>query len=325
MKALIFKEFGGPEVLQYADISDPSLEPGTIVVRMKAIGMNFADIYRRRGDYHLAGEPPYILGYEGAGVVEQVAEDVHAITIGDRIAFADVPFANAELVTVPLNQAIPLPQDITYEQAAAILLQGMTAHYLVNDSYAVRPGDDILIHASAGGVGQLLTQLCKNKGARVMGLTSSMTKREAALRAGADAVLLYDSNWVNEVIHWSRESQGVDAVYDSAGSTLLDSFAATKVKGTVVFYGMAGGNPPHIDPRMLMDRSQTLTGGDLWNHVTTRASRIQRSNELFEDIRQGRLKMEDPKWIPLRDGAEAHRLLESRKHTGKVILVPDPR
>lgn len=322
MKALIFEEFGGPEVLRYADIPDPSLQPGTVLVKMKAIGLNFADVYRRRGNYHLAGKPPYILGYEGAGVVEKVSSDVGSIKAGDRVAFADIPYANAEQVAVPFENAIPLPQDITFEQAAAVLLQGMTAHYLVHDSYKVRPDDDILIHASAGGVGQLLTQLCKYKGARVLGLTSSAAKREAALNAGADKVLLYDSNWVDQVIHWSKENHGVDVAYDSVGSTLMESFAATKTKGSVVFYGMAGGDPPHVDPRMLMDTSKTLTGGDLWNHVTSRSNRIERSHVLFEEIRQGRLRIENPKRFALREGTEAHRLLESRTHTGKIIFIP---
>ncbi|CAM2915514.1 quinone oxidoreductase [Paenibacillus sediminis] len=322
MKALIFEQFGGPEVLLYADVPDPSLEPGTVLVEMKAIGMNFADIYRRRGYYHLAGKPPYILGYEGAGVVQQVAPDVDNIKIGDRVAFADVPFANAELVRVPVDRAVPLPQDITFEQASAVLLQGMTAHYLVHDSYVVRPGDDVLVHAAAGGVGQLLTQLCKSKGARVIGLTSSDAKRESALKAGADEVVLYDSNWVKEAVRFARDGQGVNVAYDSVGSTLLDSFAAVRTKGTVVFYGMAGGDPPHVDPRMLMDTSKTLTGGDLWNHVTTRSNRIERSEALFEAIRQGRLRLEEPKRYSLSEGAEAHRLLESRTHTGKVLLIP---
>lgn len=322
MKALGFDQFGGPEVLRYMEVPDPQLEPGTVIVRMKAVGLNFADIYRRRGNYHLAGTPPYILGYEGSGVVEQVASDVIEIQVGDRIAFADVPYANAELVAVPVEKAIPLPQDITYAIASSVLLQGMTAHYLVNDSYPVQQGDDMLVHAAAGGVGQILVQLGKSKGARVLGLTSSPRKREAALEAGANEVLLYSQDWVNEAIRWSQCNDGVNVAYDSVGSTLMDSFAAVRTKGTVVFYGMAGGDPVFVDPRMLMDTSKTLTGGDLWNHVTTRVNRIERAEALFEEIRQGRLRIEDPKLFELADGAEAHRLLESRTSTGKILLIP---
>lgn len=322
MKALVFYQFGDPEVLRYMEVPDPQLEPGTVMVRLKAVGLNFADIYRRRGNYHLAGIPPYILGYEGSGIVEQVASDVTAIQVGERIAFADVPYANAELVAVPVEKAIPLPQDITYAQAASVLLQGMTAHYLVNDSYRIQSGDDMLVHAAAGGVGQILVQFGKSKGARVLGLTSSSAKREAALGAGADEVLLYNQDWVNEAIRWSHDRSGMHVAYDSVGSTLMDSFAAVRTKGTVVFYGMAGGDPAFVDPRMLMDTSKTLTGGDLWNHVTTRANRIERADALFEEIRQGRLRIEEPKLFTLAEGAEAHRLLESRISTGKILMIP---
>ncbi|MFC5451883.1 quinone oxidoreductase family protein [Paenibacillus aestuarii] len=322
MKALIFETFGGPEVLRYAEIPDPLLTPGTVLVRTQAIGLNFADIYRRRGNYHLSGQPPYILGYEGAGIVERVAEDVRDIQVGDRIAFADVPYANAELVAVPRERAVPLPADIAYEQAAGVLLQGMTAHYLVNDSYRVQPGDDILVHAAAGGVGQLLTQLCKIKGARVIGLTSTDAKRAIAQAAGADEVLLYGSDWTAGVLQWSADQQGVQAAYDSVGSTLMSSFAAVRTKGTVVFYGMAGGDPAPVDPRMLMDTSKTLTGGDLWNHVTSRENRIERARALFDLLRSGQLKTERFKRFALQDGAEAHKLLESRNSTGKILLIP---
>ncbi len=241
MKALIFEQFGGPEVLRYTEVPAPQLIPSTILVRMKAVGLNFADIYRRRGNYHLAGEPPYILGYEGAGVVEQVAPGVTQLKPGDRIAFADVPYANAELVQVPIEKAIPLPEDISFETAASVLLQGMTAHYLTRDSYRLQPGDEVLVHAAAGGVGQLLIQLAKLNGSRVLGLTSSPAKREIALEAGADEVLLYDSNWVQTAKRWSSEGRGLTVAYDSIGSTLMDSFESVRTKGTVVFFGMAGG------------------------------------------------------------------------------------
>jgi NADPH2:quinone reductase len=322
MKALIFEQFGGPEVLIYKEIPDPIVEGDQLLVRTKAIGLNFADVYRRKGNYHLAGNPPYILGYEGAGIVEWVPAHIEHIQIGDRISFADVPFANAELVAVPVDRAIPLPADISYENAAGLLLQGMTAHYLVNDSYRVEAGDEVLIHAAAGGVGQLLIQLCKSKGARVIGLTSSEMKKQVALDAGADEVVLYSADWVQEVLQWSYEKQGARVAYDSVGSTLMDSFAAVRSKGTVVFYGMAGGDPAPVDPRMLMDTSKTLTGGDLWNHVTSLDNRMRRAQDLFEALRNGNLKMDTMTTFSLKDGAEAHRLLESRQSTGKILLIP---
>ncbi|WNR42648.1 quinone oxidoreductase family protein [Paenibacillus roseipurpureus] len=322
MKALIFNQFGGPDVLHYAEIPDPVVGEEQLLVRMKAIGLNFADVYRRKGNYHLAGQPPYILGYEGAGVVESVPAHVTHIQVGDRVAFADVPFANAELVALPLDRAIPLPADISFEQAASVLLQGMTAHYLVNDSYPVKAGDDVLVHAAAGGVGQILIQLCKRKGANVIGLTSSQAKKQAALEAGADAVFLYQDDWVQQTIQWTQGNKGVNVAYDSVGSTLMDSFAAVRIAGTVVFYGMAGGDPAPVDPRMLMDTSKTLTGGDLWNHVTSLDNRIERAQDLFAALRDGSLRMEAIQTFDLKDGARAHQFLESRQSIGKILLIP---
>jgi NADPH:quinone reductase len=321
MKALVFNSFGGPEVLQYQDISDPSIKADEILVRMKMIGLNFADVYRRKGNYHLAGEPPYILGYEGAGVVEEVGEKVSNVKVGDRIAFADVPFANAELVAVPMEKAIFLPDGISFETASSILLQGLTAHYLTKDSYKVKAGDTVLIHAAAGGVGQLLVQMSKHLGGKVIGLTSSKEKAEMAYSAGAESVFLNDEQWVEK----SREvtsNRGVDVVYDSVGSTLNDSFQATRIGGTVVFFGMAGGDPAPVDPRMLMDTSKTLTGGDLWNFLTSFEERAIRSKQLFDWIMDRKLKIADPLIFALDDGAEAHKLLESRKSTGKILLKP---
>jgi NADPH2:quinone reductase len=321
MKALVFDSFGGPEVLKYKDIVDPSIKEDEILVRMKAIGLNFADVYRRKGNYHLTGEPPYILGYEGAGVIEQVGDRVGQLKVGDRIAFADVPFANAELVAVPLEKAIPLPDGITYETAASILLQGLTAHYLTKDSYKINIGDTVLVHAAAGGVGQLLTQMTKLLGGKVIGLTSSKEKAKIAYSAGADYVFLNEEKWVEKAAVVTS-GQGVDVVYDSVGSTLKDSFQATRIGGTVVFFGMAGGDPALVDPRMLMDTSKTLTGGDLWNVLTSFEERSSRSKQLFDWLMEKKLKIADPCIFALEDGAEAHLLLESRKSTGKILLKP---
>ncbi|PEJ29285.1 quinone oxidoreductase family protein [Bacillus pseudomycoides] len=321
MKALCFKEFGNTDVLKYQEVSDPIINPNEILVRTKAIGLNFADIYRRRGDYHLAGKPPYILGYEGSGIVEQIGAEVTDVTIGDRIAFADVPFANAELVAVPKEKAIPLPNSISFETASSVLLQGLTAHYLTQDSYKVKAGDFVLVHAAAGGVGQLLIQMIKMRDAQVIGLTSSKEKAEAAYSAGADRVFLYSESWHEEILQVTK-GHGVDVVYESIGSTLEESFKATKIGGTVVFYGMAGGDPAPVDPRMLMDTSKTLTGGDLWNVLTTYEERKNRSSQLFAWITAGKLNIQTPITFALENGAEAHRLLESRKSTGKILLIP---
>ncbi|MEI2666945.1 quinone oxidoreductase family protein [Rossellomorea sp. LJF3] len=321
MKALVFEKFGGPDVLHYQEIDSPQLGPDEMLVEMKAIGLNFADVYRRKGNYHLAGEPPYICGYEGAGVVKEIGANVQGMAVGDRIAFADVPYANAELVAVPKDKAIPLPDEISYETAASLLLQGLTAHYLTKDSYSIKSGDTVLIHAAAGGVGQLLVQIIKILGGTVIGLTSTEEKRQAALAVGADHMFLYSEDW-KQRLQDVTNGNGVDVVYESVGSTLMDSFESTRIGGTVVFFGMAGGDPVSVDPRMLMDTSKTLTGGDLWNVLTSLEERVNRSHELFGWIQEGKLKVSEPTVFPLSEGAKAHEYLESRKSTGKILLIP---
>ena len=319
MHALTFSRFGASDVLEYIELPDPTPKADDIVLQMRAIGLNFADVYRRNGNYHLKGSPPYIAGYEGAGIVKTSNhEDFKA---GDRVVFTDVPFANAELVLVPHAHAIPLPDDISFETAAALILQGLTAQYLVTDSHATQKGETALVHAAAGGVGQMLVQFARLHGARVLGLVSSPEKRTVALEAGADEVFLYGENWV-ERVKQATDGRGVDVVYESIGSTLMESFVATRDCGQVVFYGFAGGNPPPIDPRYLMDTSKTLTGGDLWSYVTTREERVRRSHLLFQWLREGRLHLAPPTLFPLKDGAKAHDFLESRKSTGKIVLIP---
>jgi NADPH2:quinone reductase len=318
VKALAFDHFGGPEVLALRDVPDPAPQPGHAVVRARAIGLNFADVYRRRGNYHLAGDPPWIAGYEGAGVVESAGEG--PFQVGDRVGFADSPFANAELVSVPFDKLIPLPDDIPFETAAALLLQGLTAQYLTRDSHPLRRDESALVHAAAGGVGLLLVQIAKALGARVLGVTSSEAKRQAVLDAGADAVALDSQDWVAAARDLA--AGGVDVAYDSVGSTLMRSFEAVRTGGHVVFYGMAGGDPPLVDPRMLMDSSKRLTGGDLWNVLRTAEDRRSRAAELFGWVRAGSLKVHVAARFPLAEGAAGHALLESRRSSGKVLLIP---
>jgi NADPH:quinone reductase len=320
MKALVFDSFGGPEVLEYREINDPVIGPDDILLEMKAIGLNFADVYRRKGNYHLVGQPPYILGYEGAGIVKSVGSNVSGVSVGDRVSFADVPAANAELVAVPKEKAIPIPDGVSFESAASLLLQGLTAHYLTKDSFSIKVGNVALVHAAAGGVGQLLIQIIKLLGGTVIGLTSSEDKRQNALSAGADSVLLYNDNWKEQVMEMTSQ-KGVDVVYESVGSTLMDSFDVTCVGGTVVFFGMAGGDPVKVDPRMLMDTSKTLTGGDLWNVLTSHEERVTRSRELFRWIAEGKIKISET-MFPLSEGKKAHEFIESRKSTGKILLIP---
>lgn len=321
MKALVFNEFGDSTVLQYTEIPNPKIQPNEVLVRTKSIGLNFADIYRRKGNYHLAGEPPFILGYEGAGIIEAVGKNVSQVQVGDRVAFADVPFANAELVAVPSEKLIVLPEEIPFDVAASILLQGLTAHYLTNDSYKVKANDSVIIHAASGGVGQNLVQIAKLYNARVIALTSTTEKGKKALDVGADIAFTYDEDWSQSVMKFT-DGKGADVVYDSVGSTLEDSFQATRIGGTVVFFGMSGGDPAPIDPRMLMDTSKTLTGGDLWNVLTSFEERQKRSKQLFDWIISGKLQLQSPTVFPLEEGAKAHDFLESRKSTGKILLKP---
>lgn len=316
MNALMFREFGNADVLRWEDMPDPVAGPGQVLVRTRAVGLNFADVYRRNGTYHLAGEAPWIPGYEGAG---DVVSDGGPFPAGTRVGFADMPFANAELVAVDADKLIPLPDDISYDTAAAVLLQGLTAQYLVTDSSQPKAGQVALVHAAAGGVGLLLVQMLRAKGVRVIGIASSEEKREAARKAGADVVLGYDH--LVKRVHEATQGHGVDVVYDSVGRTLGESLAATRTGGTVVFYGMAAGDPDFVDPRTLMDRSLTLTGGDLWNVLTSATIRRERAAALFDQIRDGSLRPTIAASFPLYEGARAHEFLESRHAIGKVVMV----
>lgn len=319
MKALFFETFGGPDVLQYGDLPDPVLPPGHILLAMHAIGLNFADLHRRRGNYFLPGNPPHINGCEGAGVVIAVGKQVEGFVIGDRVGFADCPFANAERVALPVEKAIPIPDDIAFETAAAMLLQGLTAQYLIEDSYKLRAGDKVLIHAAGGGVGQALIQMAVAKGARVVGLASTPEKRAIATDLGASACFEYADDWPDRVR--AHAGGGFNVVFDSAGTTFLQSLSCLKDRGTLVAFGTAGGNPPTIDPQLLMERSLALVGGDLWNHLDSHQSRIGRATRLFDAVRSGKLKVPRIERYPLEWGREAHRRMEDRGFFGKIVMT----
>jgi NADPH2:quinone reductase len=320
MKALTFSIFGTPDVLEYIDIPIPKIKENEVLVKMKAIGLNYADIYRRKGNYHLKGTPPYIAGYEGSGII--VESNSLKYKIGKSIAFADVPFANAEYVAAPESHIIPLPENISYSLAASVLLQGLTAHYLSLDSHKVQPDEIILIHAASGGVGQILTQICKMKGAKVIGLTRNEDKIETITKKNADYAITLNKDWKSKVMRIT-DNKGVDVVYDSVGSTLLDSFEVTKNCGHIIFYGMSGGDPKPIDPRMLMDTSKTLTGGDLWSYLTSEEERNKRAKQLFDWIINGNIKIKQAVNFKLSEGRKAHEYLENGQSSGKILLIPD--
>jgi NADPH:quinone reductase len=258
-------------------------------------------------------------GYEGAGIV--VESKVKNIEIGDRVSFADVPFANAEYVVIPETHIIPLAENISFDMAASVLLQGLTAQYLSNDSFSVKENDLVLIHAASGGVGQILTQICKMKGAKVVGLSRNDSKLQIILDNKADYAIALNENWKQKVMEITN-NKGVDVVFDSVGSTLIDSFEVTKECGTVVFYGMSGGDPQPVDPRMLMDTSKTLTGGDLWSYINSKEERILRSKQLFDWILNGDIAIAQPVKFKLSDGKKAHEFLENGKSTSKILLIP---
>ena len=321
MYALAFDQFGGPEVLEWRRVADPLCPMDGAIVRITVAGLNFADIYRRRGSYHMDASPPWILGYEGAGEIVALTPDGErqGFAIGDRVGFADVAKANAELVAAPLDRLIPLPPDIADAQAAALMLQGLTAQYLVSDSYRVRKGDLAVVHAAGGGVGLLLTQMLVSKGATVAALASTEDKRTAAKAAGAIEAFAYEGDWPHAVRQ--RFGAAADVVYDSVGSTLMQSLEAARTGGVVVFYGFAGGAPALIDPRLLMDRSLTVTGGDLWNVLTGSDERRRRAAELFRLVRGGAVVSRVGASFSMSDGAAAHQLLGGRTVIGKVLLT----
>lgn len=320
MFALTFETFGGPEVLRYREVPDPVARPGEVLVDVRAAGVNFADIYRRRGHYRELGEPPYIDGYEGAGVVVALGAGVGGLHIGDRIGFVDVARANVTRLAVPAERAIPLPEGVDEVTAAAILLQGLTAQYLSEDSAAIRPGDSVLVHSAAGGVGRHLLRLCRAKGARVIAMASSEEKRRIARDLGAEAVLCYDGDWVAGVR--ALTGGGADVVYDAVGSTLARSIEAARNRGTIVTYGMSGGAPAPVDPLMLMQSSKALRGAELWDYLDSGAERRRRSRKLFDALAAGVIAVPPIETFTLADGAAAHRRLEDRGFSGKVVLVP---
>ena len=319
MKALTFSSFGKSEVLEYTEINKPGLKRDEILVQMKAIGLNYADMMRRSGIYPLKGNAPYINGYEGAGIVAD-SNGHKEFEIGDRIGFADVPFANAELVAVPISHAIPLPGAIDFDTAASVLLQGLSAHFLTTDCHRVTAGETVLVHAAAGGVGQIMIQICKVMGAKVVGLVSSENKRQLALSKGADLGFLYSENWKEKIL--ALYPDGIDAVFDSIGNTMEESLHVTKVRGKVVFFGMAGGQFNLGNPLYLIGTSKTIVGGDLWDYLTSQEERIKRANKLFEWIIAKRIKISEPIKFKLSDGKAAHDYMESRKSTGKILLIP---
>ena len=322
MKAIRVHQFGGPEALSYEETALPEPGPGEARVKIEAAGVNFIDVYHRTGLY--PGQLPITPGVEGAGVVDAVGPEVSEVKPGDRVVYAMQQGSYAEYAVVPTWKLIPIPDGVDTRQAAAVLLQGMTAHYLSHSTYPIQPGDTALVHAAAGGVGLLLVQMAKRRGARVIGTVSTEEKARLAREAGADEVILYTQADFEAETKRLTDGQGVDVVYDSVGQTTFDkSLNCLKPRGYLVLYGQSSGPVPPFDPQVLNAKgSLFLTRPSLGHYVADRTELLERANALFEWIAAGELKVRIDQSFPLAEAAEAHRYLEARKTKGKILLIP---
>jgi NADPH2:quinone reductase len=322
MKAIRVEKHGGPEVLQLTDLPDPSPAPGQLLVRVEAAGLNFIDTYHRTGLYPM--ELPFTLGLEGAGVVAGIGPDVTGFREGDRVTWTRAQGSCAERVLVPVDQAVAIPEGVDTRAAAAVMLQGLTAQYLCTDTYPLGSGDTCLVHAAAGGVGLLLVQMAKEKGARVFGTVSTDEKAALAREAGADEVILYTREDFLEAVQRLTDSRGVSVVYDSVGKTTAEkSLDCLAPRGMMVFYGNSSGPAPPIDPLTLTQKgSLFLTRPTLFHYIADRASLETRAAEVLGRVGSGRLKVRIGRTFPLAETSDAHRALEGRETTGKVLLLP---
>ena len=322
MRAIMADRHGGPEVLRLAERDLPVPGPGQLLVDVEAAGVNFADIYRRQGIRPYAGDAPFAIGNEGSGTVVAAGPDTGGLGEGDRVAWADVPGSYAEQVIVPADRAVPVPDGVDLDVAAAVMLQGMTAHYLSHDTYPVGQGDPAVVHAAAGGVGLLLTQMVKMRGGVVIATTSTPQKAELAREAGADDTAGYDN--FATVAREVTGGDGAAVVYDGIGqATFDDSLAALRRRGYMVLYGGASGQVPPVDPqRLAAGGSLFLTRPTLVHYIVTREELSKRAGDVLGWIAAGRLKVRVDRTFPLAQAAEAHRALAGRGTAGKVLLIP---
>ncbi|HEY8258466.1 MAG TPA: quinone oxidoreductase [Gemmatimonadales bacterium] len=322
MNAIRIHTLGGPDVLRLEDVPTPTPGPGQLLIRVEAVGVNFIEIYQRTGLYK--GPLPAIPGTEAAGTVEAIGPDVTAVKVGDPVASTNVLGAYAERALVNADRAVVLPKSVTTKVAAAAMLQGMTAHYLTTTTYPLKRGDTCLVHAAAGGMGLLLCQLAKRRGARVIGTTSTEEKATLAREAGASEVILYTKTDFAEEVKRLTAGAGVQVVYDSVGrTTFLAGLGCLAPRGMMVLYGQSSGPVEPIDPQILSQRgSLFLTRPTLAHHIVTREELVRRSSDVLGWVADGSLAIRIGAELPLARAADAHRALEGRATTGKVLLIP---
>ena len=323
MKAVRVNDFGGPEVLSVEELEVPSPADHEVLVKIEAAGLNYIDTYQRSGLYQIP--LPTTLGMEGAGSVVAAGPDVKSLKPGDRVAFTNVMGAYADYIKASEDRLVPIPDGVSFDEGAAAMLQGCTAHYLSQTTYKLGKRDRCLIHAAAGGVGLLLIQMAKNAGAFVIGTCSTEAKAELATAAGADEVVLYSKQDFKTEVKRITGGEGVTVAYDSVGkATFEDSIDSLSKRGYMVLYGNASGPVTEFNPASLAAKgSLFLTRPALFDYIADRAELIQRSSDVFNWIREGRLRLRMEHFFPLTEARASHEALEGRRTTGKVLLKPE--
>jgi NADPH:quinone reductase len=324
MQAIQIQQTGGPEVMTVRDLPTPSPGSGEALIRLEASGVNFIDVYLREGRY--PAPLPYTLGQEGAGTIVALGENTSesGLKVGDRVAWCSVPGTYAQMALAPVSRLIHVPDAVTSQQAAAAMLQGMTAHYLAHSTYAIQRGDEVLVHAGAGGVGLLLIQMAKSLGARVFTTVSNEEKAELAREAGADEVILYTHEDFATVVKQRASGPGLHAVYDSVGKTTFEkSLEVLRTRGVAVLFGGSSGAVPPFDLiRLSTMGSLYVTRPTLKDYTVTREELEARAGSVLSDVASGKLKLRIAHVYQLADAESAHRDLEARRTTGKVLLIP---
>jgi NADPH:quinone reductase len=322
MKAIQIKQPGGAEAMELAELPIPQPKANEAVVELSASGVNFIDVYNREGRYKVP--LPFVLGQEGAGIVTAVGADVKSVKTGDRVAWTSVLGSYAEYAAIPAERLVPIPEGVSDQQAAATMLQGLTAHYLSHDTFPLKRGETALVHAAAGGVGLLLTQMAHNVGARVIATVSTEEKAKLAREAGADEVILYTQADFEAETKRLTGGKGVDVIYDSVGKTTFEKgLNVLRPRGMMALFGGSSGAVAPFDPMILTQKgSLFLTRPMLGNYIATRDELVTRAAAVFGMIAAGKLKLRIEHTYPLGEAQQAHRELEGRKTTGKLLLIP---